>query len=120
MLNLKRILLPSVAMLGLLSVVGASGATEKAKNYEVSLNTAMKVGSQVLAAGDYKLKLEGSNAVFTRQSNGRNKETFTASATLEAGDAKFDHTTIHSVQDGGQPRITSIELRGGKELLKLN
>lgn len=120
MLNLKRIVTPCVVMLGLLSVgvISASGGTaEKARSYELSLNAATKVGTQVLRAGDYKVRLEGPNAVFTNKSD---KATFTAPAKLEAGNQKFDHTTMHFVQDGGQPRITSIELRGGKDLLKLD
>ena len=119
MLNLKRIVTPSAVMLGLLSVglASAGAATGKARSYQLSLNTAMKVDSQVLAAGDYKLKLEGSNAIFTKQSS---KATFTVPAKLEAGNAKFDHTTILVDQDAGQSRITSIELGGGKDLLKLD
>ena len=118
MLNFKRIVTLSIVMLGLFSVgVVSGGAAEKARSYELSVNTATKVGTQVLTAGDYKLRLEGSNAVFTKQST---QATFTAPAKLEAGNAKFGHTTIHLVQDAGQPRITSIELEGSKDLLNLD
>lgn len=119
MLNLKRIVISSVVMLGVLSagVVSVSVAAEKAKSYQLSLNTATRVGTQVLTAGDYRFRLEGANAIFTKQGN---KTTFTTPAKLEASNAKFDHTTIHLVRDGDQPRITSIELGGGKDLLKLD
>jgi hypothetical protein len=119
MLNLKRIVIVSGVVLGFLSagVVSASAAAEKARSYELSLNTATKVGTQVLTAGDYKLRLEGSNAVFTNESS---KATFTAPATLEPGNAKFEQTSIRTVQDAGEPRIISIGLRGGKDVLKLN
>jgi len=124
MLNLKRIVTPSVVMLGLFSVgiVSASGGTaEKTRSYEVSLNTSAKVGTQVLTPGDYKLRLEGANAVFTKQSKKEgDSATFTAPAKLEAGDEKFAYTAVHTVLDAGQPRIVSIELKGGKDLLKLN
>jgi len=120
MLNLKRIMTPSGLILGLLSVgifSVSAGAAQKSKSYEVSLNTAMKAGTQVLAAGDYKLRLEGLNAVFTKEGN---KATFTIPAKVEAGDTKFDQTIILVDQNAGQPRITSIKLAGGKNVLKLN
>jgi hypothetical protein len=119
MLNLKRIVTLSGVMIGILSasLINANAATEKARSYEVSLNAATKVGTQVLTPGDYKLKMEGANAVFTNENN---KATFTVPAKLEAGNAKFDYTTINLTQDAGQPRITSIGLKGGNELLKLN
>ena len=120
MLNLKRIFTLAVAMLGLLSVFGVSASAasaEKARSYEFSLNSATKVGTQVLTPGDYKVKVEGSNAIFTKESS---KATFTTPAKLEAGNEKFDRTTVHVVDDSGQPRIVSVELKGGKDLLKLN
>lgn len=123
MLNLNRIFTLSGVMLGLLSVgvVSARGSAEKARSYELSLNTATKVGTQVLTAGDYKLRLEGANAVFTKQSDRQSsKATVTAPAKLEAGNEKFAYTVIHTVLDAGQPRIISIELKGGKDLLKLD
>jgi hypothetical protein len=122
MLNLKRIGTLSVVTLGMLSVGLVSGvAAQKARSYELSLNTATKVGSQVLTPGDYKLKLEGSNAVFTKEGNRQSDAaTFTSPATLEAGNAKFEHTAIHAVLDAGQQRIVAIELEGSKNLLKLN
>ncbi len=119
MLNLKRIVILSSVMLGLLmvGVVGASAAAEKAKSYELTLNSPTKVGTQVLAAGDYKVKVEGSSVVFTNESS---KATFTAQAALEAGSAKFERTAVHTVQDAGEPRIVSIDLKGGKDVLKLD
>jgi hypothetical protein len=119
MLNLKRIVTLSTVMLGLLSVglVSSSAATEKAKSYELSLNGPTKLGTQVLNAGDYKVKVEGSSVVFTNESS---KATFSAPATLQAGTAKFDRTAVITVQDAGEPRIVSIQLKGGKDVLKLN
>jgi hypothetical protein len=122
MLNLKRIVTLSVVTLGMLSVGVVSGvAAQKAKSYQLSLDAPTKVGAQILTAGDYKLKLEGANAVFTKEGDRKSDTaTFTAPATLEEGTAKFDHTAIHAVLDAGQLRITSIELEGSKNLLKLN
>lgn len=121
MLNLKRILTSSMVTLGLLTagLINASAA-EKTKSYDLSFQSATKVGTQVLTPGDYKLHLDGANAVFTRRSNGQNKASVTAPAKLEAGSAKFDHTTMHVVLDAGQPRISSIELKGSKDLVRLD
>jgi hypothetical protein len=123
MLNLKRILAMSTVALGLISagIFSPIGrAAERARSYDLSVTTPVKVGTQMLAAGDYKITLEGSNAIFTKQVNRHDKPTFTAPAKLEAGNAKFDHTTMHLVLDAGQQRISSIELKGSKDLLKLD
>ena len=99
----------------------ALSIAEKTRSYKVSLSTAAKLGTPVLTAGAYKLTLEGSNAVFTKQSNKQsNQATFTAPAKLEAGNEKFDYTAVHTVPDAGRPRIVSIALKGGKDLLKLD
>ncbi len=60
--------------------------------------------------------MEGSSVVFNESS----KATLTAPAALEAGSAKFERTAVHTVQDAGEPRIVSIDLKGGKDVLKLN
>lgn len=120
MLNFKRILTMSSVILALLAIGSAtSGAAEKSRSYDLSVTTAVKLGAQVLNVGDYKITLEGSNAVFTKKSNSHNKTTFTVPAKLEAVNRRFDHTTMHLVMDAGQPRISSLELKGSKDLLRL-
>ena len=120
MLNLKRGVVLFAVVLGMLSVGIASangGGKDKAKNYEISIKSATKVGTVVLKAGDYKLKLDGANAVFTRETS---DTTFTTPGKLETATGHFDKTIIHQIQDGDQARIISIELKGTQSLLKFD
>lgn len=120
MFSLKRSIVIFLALLGMFSVGIASangGGKEKSKGYEVSLRNTTKVGSVVLKAGDYRLKLDGANAVFTKESTG---ETFTTTGKLETVKDRFDKTGLHQVQDGDQPRIISIELKGTDTVLKFD
>jgi len=115
--NLKRFV-PALAVLAVMLLASVAGiAAEKAKSYSFSVNTATKVGTQVLTPGDYKVKFEGSNAVFTKEST---RASVTTPAKLESGNDTYDTTVVHKVDDSGQPRITAIELKGTKDLLKLN
>jgi len=117
MLSLKRFV-PVLAVVLLLSAnLAGAAAAEKAKSYSFSLASAAKVGNQVLTRGDYKVKLEGANAIFTKENT---RATVTAPGKLETGKEKFDRTIIHQINDAGQPRITSIELGGTNGLLKLD
>ncbi len=104
-------------VLGLSLAGGVSAkSAAKARSYEVQVSSTTKVGTQVLKPGDYKVKLDGSNAVFTKENT---KESVSAPATIVTGEEKFGSTVLHEVQDAGQSRVTSIELEGTKDLLKL-
>jgi hypothetical protein len=118
MLNLKRSSVCIAILLGLLAggIASAKGGG-KAKNYEITVSSATKVGAVVLKPGDYKLKVEGANAVFTKEGS---DATFTAPAKIEEGKEMFDRTLVHQVQDGGQSRIISIALKGTQSLLKFD
>lgn len=120
MLNLKRSVVFFAAVLGMFSVGMASangGGKEKAKSYEVSVRSATKVGTVVLKAGDYKLKVEGADVIFTKQGD---RTTFTTPGKLETVSSHFDRTSLHQVQEGNQTRIVSIELKGTQSLLKFD
>ena len=117
MLSPKRLIPILAVILALpLAYVSGAAAAEKVKSYSFSLSSPAKVGNQVLARGDYKVKLEGSNAVFTKETT---KATVTAPAKLETANEKFGRTVIHQINDVGQPRIVAIELAGTNDLLKL-
>jgi hypothetical protein len=120
MLSLKRSVVFFAVVLGMLSIGIASangGGKEKAKSYEISVRSATKVGTVVLKPGDYKFKVEGENAVFSKEDS---NTSFTTPAKLETVNDHFDKTILHQVQDGDQPRIISIELKGTQSLLKFN
>lgn len=108
------------ALLGLLCAGIASadnGAKAKAKSYAFTVGSDTKVGTVVLTRGEYKVKLEGADAIFTKDGTGK---TFNAPAKLESTNEKFDRTRLHLVEDGGQGRIIAIELKGTQTLLKFD
>jgi uncharacterized membrane protein len=108
------------ALLGLLCAGIASadnGAKAKAKSYAFTVGSDTKVGTVVLTRGDYKVKLEGTDAMFTKDGTGK---TFNTPAKLESGAEKFSRTSLHLVQDAGQGRIVAIELKGTQTLLKFD
>jgi hypothetical protein len=87
-----------------------------AKSYDITLDTTTKAGTTVLTRGEYRLKVEGSNAVFT---NVRNEQRFTAPIKIENASQKHGSTAVESNQmrDGTQ-RLKAIELGGSTETLE--
>jgi hypothetical protein len=120
MFNLKKSIVFFAALLGLLSVGIASangGGKEKAKTYGISVHSATKVGTVVLKPGDYKIKVEGANAIFSKEDS---NTSFTTPGKIETVSDHFAQTILHQVQDGDQSRIVSIELKGTQSLLKFD
>jgi len=79
------------------------------KTYDVVLASAMKAGSVELAPGEYKLRVDGSNAIFT---GAQSHESVTVPVKIENGNTKFNATALDSSNQGGKQRITAIELGG--------
>ncbi len=98
-----------VAGLALCSLTAIS-----AKTYDIVLSNKTKVGSVELKPGQYKLKVDGSNAIFTDTSKGKS---FTTPVKVETGDKKFDDTRVQSVKDGDSEKINEIDLGGSKTKL---
>ena len=72
------------------------------------------MGSAQLKAGQYKLKVDGSNAIFT---DANNEKTVTTPVKVEEGDKKVDSTRVQSTVDGDSDRIQEIDLEGSKTKL---
>jgi hypothetical protein len=100
-MTIKSVLI--VGALGLASLGIAS-----AKSYDIILNAPAKAGATELKAGEYKLKVEGSQAVFTDA----NSKTFTAPVKIDSSGKKFDHTSVDTTSGGDMDNITAIELGG--------
>jgi len=100
----------SVAVLTLGTVAIAS-----AKSYDVVLEHAVKAGNVQLTAGEYKLKVDGSNAVFTEA---RTRQSVTVPVKIENGDKKYQDTEIDTAKQGEADQIKSIELGGSKTKLE--
>jgi hypothetical protein len=99
-------------VVGLLSL--ASLAIVSAKTYTITVSKPTKVGSAQLKAGQYKLKVDGSNAIFTDVNN---EKTVTTPVKVEEGDKKVDSTRVQSTVDGDSDRIQEIDLEGSKTKL---
>jgi hypothetical protein len=88
-----------------LSAVAFAGA----KTYEVVLSTPTKAGTAQLAPGTYKLKVEGTNAVFT---GGDTHQSVTVPVKVENSNTKYRTTALDTNSQGEMPKITSIQLGG--------
>jgi D-alanyl-D-alanine carboxypeptidase len=98
---MKNILL--TAALFLVSVCAAS-----AKQYTVTFVKPVQVGSVKLAAGEYKVKVDGNNAVFTDSQ----KKTFTAPAKVQKLEKKTPYTAAETKDVDGGTRVDAIDLEG--------
>jgi hypothetical protein len=79
------------------------------KSYDINLSAPAKAGNIVLAAGEYKLQVQGNNAVFT---DAKTRKTFTAPIKIETSAKKHQYTAVDTAPDQGTEKITSIELGG--------
>lgn len=84
------------------------------KSYDIVLVAPAKAGATELKPGDYKLKVEGSQAVFTDGS-----KSFTVPVQVENGDKKFNYTSIESNNQDGMDTIQAIDLGGSHTRLKV-
>ena len=91
-------------------------AIASAKSYEISVDTASKVGDIQLQPGLYRVSLDGSKAKFTDENTGKSVET---NATVESnGKSKFDATALETEQNKGVTTIHEIDLGGTPTKLK--
>jgi hypothetical protein len=98
--------------------VGALGLSSLAfagtKSYDIILNNTTRVGANELKAGEYKVKVEGSQVVFARDG----KE-WMAPVKVETGAKKFESTTVESTIEGDMDTIHAIDLGGSTTKLEL-
>jgi hypothetical protein len=85
------------------------------KSYDVVIPAPVQAGSVHLAPGTYKLKVEGSNAIFT---GAQSRESITVPVKVQNGDTKYSATALDSTKRGDTQQITSIELGGSKTRLE--
>jgi hypothetical protein len=84
------------------------------KSYTVTFSAPITVGGVRLAAGEYKLKVDGANAIFT---NSNNKKV-NAPVKVETVAAKFEATAVDSSTDNGGMKVNAIELGGSNTKLE--
>jgi len=89
----------------IVSIAGLAAA----KSYYFTLAEPAVVGTNELKAGDYEVKVEGTQVVVTDQVHGKS---FKLAATLEHSDRRFDGTAVESTSKDGKDRILAITLGG--------
>ncbi|HMD70832.1 MAG TPA: hypothetical protein VKF41_05780 [Bryobacteraceae bacterium] len=97
----------SLLLSGTLAIASLSIAS--AKRYDIRLTSPTKVANIALKAGEYTLKLEGANAIFTDVESGK---TYTAPAKIEKAAKKFDVTAVETDKKADVEHIQSIDLGG--------
>jgi hypothetical protein len=102
----------SLLLIGTLALAGIASA----KSYDIVLSSATKAGSIQLAAGEYSLKVQGSNAIFTNVETGKS---FTTAVKSEDAGKKFNATAVNTNSNNGTDQITAIELGGSSTKLEL-
>jgi len=104
-----------------LFIVGAmtlsSLGIASAKTYDITLTAPSKAGAADLKAGEYKLKVEGSQAVFTDAQNA--KSVISVPVKVENSDKKFGYTTVESTGQNGVTNINAIDLGDSSTRLTL-
>jgi hypothetical protein len=103
----------SVLLAGVLAITSLSLAS--AKTYEISLAGPSKAGSVTLKPGQYRLKVDGANAIFTEVETSKQ---FTVPAKVQTSDKKFDDTRVDAEKNSGTDVIKDIELGGTKTKLE--
>ena len=103
----------SIFIVGALALATLNIAS--AKSYDITLGAPTMAGNTELKAGEYKLKVDGNQAVFT---NPENAKSFTAPVRIENSDRKFDQTAIQSSTQNGTDSIREIDLGGSTTKLE--
>jgi len=81
-----------------------------AKTYDLSLTAPAVVHNLHLRAGQYRLKIEGSQVIFTDE-DGNSVQT---DVKVEQANKKFDDTEVETAKIAGTDHIKEIRLHGTK------
>jgi len=79
------------------------------KAFTVSFDQPVTVGSVTLAPGEYKVKVDGANAVFTNNSNFKSVST---AVKVETGEKKFKDTAVDSIKNAAGQTVNAISIGG--------
>ncbi len=86
----------------------SAGSLPGTKQYSITLTQPVTVGTVKLAPGDYKLKVDGFNAIFI---NKQRKE-FSSPVKVQPADKKAAATAIETREENGVSEITIIDIGG--------
>ena len=104
----------SLLIVGALTL--ASIGVASAKSYEVVLTAPAMAGSTELKPGEYKLKVQGSEVVFTDE----NAKSVSVPVKIENGSKKFGYTSVESTNKGGMDTIQAIDLANSNTRLMVS
>jgi hypothetical protein len=104
---MKKFMVVAALALSSLTVVSA-------KSYDIILSGPTKAGNITLKPGQYRLKVDGTNATFTDVNSSKS---FTTPVKVETSDKKYEDTRVQSKKDGGTDTIQEIDLGGSKTKL---
>lgn len=99
---MKKLVLLAILALAFLNLANAKG-------YSIILAHSTKAGSVQLKAGEYNLKIDGSNAVFT---DVQTSKAISVPVKVENGDKKFQQTIVETTGVSGSDVLKGIELGG--------
>ncbi len=88
--------------------------TASAKSYNVTIPAPSMAGATELKAGEYKLKVEGSQAVFTDVPSGKS---ISVPVKVENSDKKYSYTLLETEDQNGMNIIRAIDLEGSNTRL---
>lgn len=97
----------SLLIIGALTL--ASVGIASARTFDVIFSGPAMAGSTELKAGEYKLKVEGSQAVFTEA---QGTKSYTVPVKIENNQRKFDQTIVDSTSENGMDNVHAIQLGG--------
>ena len=105
---MKKLLMIGALCVSTLSIVSA-------KSYDIVISNPVQAGTVQLKPGEYRLKVNGSNATFV---NVNTDKSFTTPVKVETSDKKFDQTKMDTTKDGDQNKLQDIELGGSNTRLE--
>lgn len=105
----------TLLMVGALSLMSLGIAS--AKTYDIRLTDPAMAGTTQLQPGEYKLKVEGSEAVFTDVETAKS---FKAAVKVQNANRKFNETAVETVHQGDMDHINTIDLGGSNTQLQFN
>jgi len=101
---MKKLAVAAALVMACLSIASA-------KSYDITFSGPTKAGNVQLKPGVYRLKVDGSNAVFTMVENSKS---FTVPVKVENTETKFEQTRVDATKDNGTDIIQDIQLGGSK------
>jgi hypothetical protein len=86
------------------------------KSYDFTIGAPTHVGTTELKPGEYRVKLDGTQAIIRDQQSGKS---ITVNVKVEHAGQKFDQTSVQSANKDGHDRVIEIDLGGSDTKLQL-